>query len=192
MLRYSSPWELLVAVILSAQCTDKMVNKVTEQLFKKYTCLNDYVNADIHEFEKDIYKTGFYRMKAKHILESAQIINGHYKGEVPQNMKEILTLPGVGRKTANVVLGNAFGIIEGIAVDTHVIRLAHVLQLSKQNDPEKIEKDLIKIVPRKEWLRFTYLLIEYGRAYCVARKHDHKHCPLTLLLNRNKGKGKCT
>ena len=192
MLRYSSPWELLVAVILSAQCTDKMVNKVTEKLFKKYTCLNDYVNADVHEFEKDIYKTGFYRMKAKHILESARIINEHHKGKVPQSMKEILTLPGVGRKTANVVLGNAFGIIEGIAVDTHVIRLAHVLQLSKQKDPEKIEKDLIKIVPRKEWLRFTYLLIEYGRAYCSARKHDHTHCPLTLLLNRNKGKRKRT
>jgi len=183
MLRYSSPWELLVAVILSAQCTDIMVNKVTEKLFKKYTCLDDYVNADIHEFEKDIYMTGFYRMKAKHILESARIISKDYKGEVPRNMKEILTLPGVGRKTANVVLGNAFGVVEGIAVDTHVIRLVRVLRLSEHSDPKKIEKDLMKIVPRKEWLRFTYLLIEYGRKYCSARKHDHTNCPLTKALS---------
>jgi len=183
MLQHSSPWELLVAVILSAQCTDKMVNKVTEKLFRKYTCLDDYINADIHEFEKDIYATGFYRMKAKHILESASIIRKKYKGEVPRSMKEILTLPGVGRKTANVVLGNAFGVVDGIAVDTHVIRLSHVLGLSKQSEPEKIEKDLMKIVPREEWLRFTYLLIEYGRNYCSARKHDHKNCPLTKILN---------
>lgn len=183
MLRYSSPWELLVAVILSAQCTDKMVNKVTEKLFKKYICLDDYVNAHIGEFEKDIYATGFYRMKAKHILESARIVRKRYGGKVPQSMNKILTLPGVGRKTANVVLGNAFGVVEGIAVDTHVIRLAHVLGLSKQSNPEKIEKDLMKIVPRKEWLRFTYLLIEYGRAYCSARKHDHENCPLTVLFN---------
>ena len=182
MLNYSSPWELLVAVILSAQCTDKMVNRVTEKLFKKYKYFRDYIHADRAEFEKDIYKTGFYRMKAKHILESAHLVNTMYKGEVPQSMKEILTLPGVGRKTANVVLGNAYGVVEGIAVDTHVMRLAHVLQLSKHNDPNNIEKDLMKIVPPSEWLRFTYLLIEYGRAYCSARKHDHKNCPLTKVL----------
>lgn len=181
MLRYSSPWELLVAVILSAQCTDRMVNKVTEKLFKKYTCLDDYLHANSHEFEKDIYATGFYRMKTKHILESAHIISKKYNGKIPRTMKEIITLPGVGRKTANVVLGNAFGVIEGIAVDTHVIRLAHVLGLSKQSDPKNIEKDLMKIVPRSEWLRFTYLLIEYGRKYCSARKHDHKNCPLTRI-----------
>ena len=183
MLRYSSPWELLVAVILSAQCTDKMVNKVTENLFKKYRCLDDYVNADISNFEKDIYKTGFYHMKAKHILESAYIVKNMYKGQVPQSMKEILTLPGVGRKTANVVLGNAFGVVEGIAVDTHVMRLSRVLGLTKNTDPEKIEKDLMKIVPRDEWLRFTYLLIEYGRAYCIARKHNHEQCPLTRIFD---------
>lgn len=183
MLRYTSPWELLVAVILSAQCTDKMVNKVTADLFKKYVKLEDYVNADIREFEKDIYKTGFYHMKAKHILESAHIIKNHYKGLVPKSMEEILTLPGVGRKTANVVLGNAYGVIEGIAVDTHVGRLARVLKLSNHTDPGKVEKDLMKIVPHAEWLRFTYLLIEYGRAYCIARKHDHINCPLTKILH---------
>lgn len=183
MLNYSSPWELLVAVILSAQCTDKMVNKVTEKLFKKYTCLDDYIKADLHIFEKDIYATGFYRMKAKHILECAQIIKSRYRGEVPHTMKEILTLPGVGRKTANVVLGNAYGVVEGIAVDTHVIRLSRVLQLSSHTDPKNIEKDLMKIVPPKEWLRFTYLLIEYGRKYCSARRHDHKNCPLSRLFS---------
>ena len=181
MLRYSSPWELLVAVVLSAQCTDKMVNKVTEKLFKKYTCLDDYVNANTHEFEKSIYKTGFYRIKANHIIQSAQIIKEKYQGNVPSSMKELLTLPGVGRKTANVVLGNAFGIIEGIAVDTHVMRLSRVLHLSKHTNPEKIEKDLMKIVPRAEWLHITYLLIEYGRVYCTARKHDHKNCPLEKI-----------
>ncbi|MCX6730283.1 MAG: endonuclease III [Candidatus Roizmanbacteria bacterium] len=182
MLNYSSPWELLVAVILSAQCTDKMVNRVTEKLFKKYPHLDDYVDADIYEFEKDIFATGFYRMKAKHILASAHIIKNRHNGEVPKSMSEILMLPGVGRKTANVVLGNAYGVVEGIAVDTHVMRLSHILQLSKHTDPKNIEIDLMKVVPRKEWLRFTYLLIEYGRKYCSARKHDHKNCPLTQLL----------
>lgn len=182
MLHYSNPWELLVAVILSAQCTDKMVNRVTEVLFKKYKTLKDYVRADLAEFEKDIFMTGFYRMKAKHILEAAHIVSNQYGGVVPHTMKEMLALPGVGRKTANVVLGNAYGVIEGIAVDTHVRRLSKLLGLSQKNDPEKIEKDLMKIVPPAQWLHFTYLLIEYGRAYCSARKHDHSACPLTLAL----------
>ncbi|MCX6732003.1 MAG: endonuclease III [Candidatus Roizmanbacteria bacterium] len=184
MLNYSSPWELLVAVILSAQCTDKMVNRVTEKLFKKYQILEDYINADVSEFEKDNFATGFYRMKAKHILASAHIIKNKYNGEVPKSMVEILKLPGVGRKTANVVLGNAYGVIEGIAVDTHVIRLSHILRLSKHTDPKNIEKDLMKVVPHKEWLKFTYLLIEYGRKYCSARKHDHKNCPMTRILSK--------
>ena len=182
MLRYSTPWELLVAVILSAQCTDKMVNRVTEHLFKKYTSLNDYVNADPSEFEKDIFKTGFYHMKTKHILASARILKEHYNGTVPHSMEEILTLPGVGRKTANVVLGNAYGVVEGIAVDTHVKRLSRILKLTRHTDPDKIEQDLLKIIPRKEWLRFTYLLIEYGRKYCIAKRHDHLHCPLTTIV----------
>jgi endonuclease III len=126
MLRYSSPWELLVAVMLSAQCTDKQVNKVTEKLFKKYKNLNDYLSASQKEFEKDIFSTGFYRSKAKHILATARIIKSQYNSLVPQTMKEMVQLPGVGRKTANVVLGNAFGVIEGIAVDTHVKRLSKV------------------------------------------------------------------
>lgn len=183
MLRFSSPWELLVAVILSAQCTDKMVNKVTKKLFTKYTTLDDYVNASPKEFERDIFSTGFYRAKTKHILATAQIIKNTYKGVLPQTMKEMIQLPGVGRKTANVVLGNAFGVVEGIAVDTHVIRIARVLGLTKNRDPEKIERDLMKIVPRKEWLHFTYLLIEYGRKYCIAKKHDHVNCPLTIFFS---------
>lgn len=188
MLWYSSPWELLVAVMLSAQCTDKVVNKVTAKLFKKYKNLDDYINASHREFEKDIFSTGFYRAKTKHILATAHIIKSSYKGVVPQTMKEMIELPGVGRKTANVVLGNAFDVVEGIAVDTHVRRISRMLGLTKYMDPEKIEKDLMEIIPRKEWLRFTYLLIEYGRTYCPAIRHDHTNCPLTLLLNRNERK----
>lgn len=184
MLHFGNPWELLVAVILSAQCTDKQVNKVTVNLFKKYRTLDDYITVGRKEFEKDIYTTGFYHMKAKHILQSASIVKNTYHGEVPRTMKEILQLPGVGRKTANVVLGNAYGVVDGIAVDTHVGRLARVLKLSTNHDPEKVERDLMKIVPQSQWLRFTYLLIEYGRAYCTARKHDHDNCPLTKILPR--------
>jgi len=182
MLRYSTPWELLVAVILSAQCTDKMVNKVTGKLFKKYVTLDNYVNAHIFEFEKDIHSTGFYRMKAKHILKTAYIIKTKYNGKVPNTMKELIQLPGVGRKTANVVLGNAFGVIEGIAVDTHVRRLARVFGLTQHTDPDKIEEDLMKLIPQDEWLVFTYRMIEYGRTYCIGRKHEHLQCPLTHLL----------
>lgn len=182
MLRYSSPWELLVAVMLSAQCTDKQVNKVTASLFRKYKTLDAYTHADRKEFEQDIYTTGFFRTKAKHILETAQLVQAKYGGIVPQSMKEMITLPGVGRKTANVVLGNAYGIVEGIAVDTHVRRLAHVLKLTTHTDPDKIERDLMRILPKEKWLSFTYLLIEYGRAYCTARRHDHANCPLTKVL----------
>ncbi len=182
MLQYSSTWELLVAVILSAQCTDKMVNKITQTLFKKYRSLHDYAIADIKEFEKDIFSAGFYHTKAQHIIASAQIIETKFGGHVPKTMKEMISLPGVGRKTANVVLGNAYGIVEGIAVDTHVIRLSKVLGLTREIEPEKIEKALMKLLPKKEWLGFTYLLIEYGRKYCVAKKHDHTNCPLTHLL----------
>jgi endonuclease-3 len=183
MLQYSTPWELLVAVMLSAQCTDKQVNKTTEKLFKKYKSLDDYISTFQKEFERDIFSTGFYRTKTKHILAAAKIIKEKYGGEVPHTMKEMVKLPGVGRKTANVVLGNAFGVVEGIAVDTHVIRLSKVLGLTKNTEPVKIEKDLMKIIPRDEWLRFTYLLIEYGRKYCIAKKHEHKKCPLMIKLS---------
>lgn len=182
VLHYSNPWELLVAVILSAQCTDIQVNKVTAKLFQKYKKLEDYIHADKQEFEKDIYSTGFYHNKAKHILQSARIIQDTFDGKVPHTMKEILTLPGVARKTANVVLGNAYGIVSGIAVDTHVIRLSRLWGLTQEKDPIKIEKDLMKIIPRKDWMKFTYQTIEYGRKYCHAKKHDHENCPLTSLL----------
>lgn len=179
VLKYSNNWELLVAVILSAQCTDKMVNRVTEKLFKKYKTLEDYVKADIKEFEQDIRSTGFYHNKAKNILNAAKIIKEKFARNVPNTMQDLLTLPGVARKTANVVLGNAFGIVEGIAVDTHVKRLSKVLGLTNNDDPERIEKDLMEILPRKEWFDFTYRIIEYGRKYCTARNHNHDNCPLT-------------
>lgn len=177
-LKYSNNWELLVATILSAQCTDKKVNEVTEKLFKKYKTLDDYVEADLKEFEQDIKSTGFYHGKAKNILASAKIVKEKFGGNIPKTMEEILTLPGVARKTANVVLGNAYGIIEGIAVDTHVRRLSRLLGLTKENDPNKIEQDLMRIIPKQEWFGITYWLIDYGRKYCPARKHDHSNCPL--------------
>jgi len=181
VLKYSNNWELLVAVILSAQCTDKMVNKVTDKLFKKYKTLADYVKADPKEFENDIRSTGFFRNKTKNILAAAKIIKNKFGGVVPNTMKDLLTLPGVARKTANVVFGNAFGIYEGIAVDTHVRRLAKLYGLTDHDDPDKIEQDLMKIVPKKDWFKFTYLMIDYGRKYCFARKHDHKNCPLVFI-----------
>jgi endonuclease-3 len=182
VLNYSNNWELLVAVVLSAQCTDKMVNKVTEKLFRKYKTLSDYVRADPNEFEKDIRSTGFFRNKTKNILATAKLIKDKYKGGVPKTMKDLLTLPGVARKTANVVLGNAYGIYEGIAVDTHVRRLSKLYGLTDEDDPDKIEQDLMKIIPKKDWFKFTYLMIDYGRKYCPARRHDHKNCPLTKII----------
>ncbi len=178
MLKYQNNWELLVSVILSAQCTDKKVNEVTEKLFKKYIALDDYVNADPRIFEQDIFSTGFYRAKTKNILASAKMLKKDFNREVPRTMQEILTLPGVGRKTANIVLGNAFGVVEGIAVDTHVKRIASILGLTKSSNPTIIELDLMALIPKKDWFHATYLFIEYGRAYCKATRHDHAHCPL--------------
>lgn len=184
-LRYSNNWELLVAVILSAQCTDKKVNEVTEHLFKKYRTLNGYVRANRAVFEQDVHATGFYRAKTKNILAAAKMVKdpppGGFGGKVPKTMEEILMIPGVARKTANVVLGNAYGIVEGIAVDTHVRRLSKLLGLTDHTDPVKIERDLMAILPKKEWFDFTYRMIEYGRKYCTARKHEHKRCPLTKI-----------
>lgn len=180
-LHYKNNWELLVAVILSAQCTDKKVNEVTADLFKKYQTLDDYVNADPREFEADIRSTGFYRNKTKNILGAAKVVKEQFKGRVPKTMQEILTIPGVARKTANVVLGTAYGVVEGIAVDTHVIRLSNLLRLTKHADPVKIERDLMELLPKEEWLGFTYRLIDYGRAYCPARLHDHAQCPLSNI-----------
>lgn len=181
-LRFSNNWELLVAVILSAQCTDKKVNEVTKVLFKKYKTLNDYINANAKEFEKDIHSTGFYKNKTKSVLGAARVIKQKFAGVLPRTMKEMLTIPGVGRKTANVVLGNAYNIVEGIAVDTHVKRLSKLFGLTNHTDPDKIEQDLMQVLPKKYWFEFTYLLIDYGRKYCSARKHDHAHCPLSLIL----------
>lgn len=180
-LKYGNNWELLVAVVLSAQCTDKKVNEVTEKLFRKYRTFDDYLAADIKKFEKDIKSTGFYRNKAKNILVAAKIVKEKFGGRVPNTMEEILTLPGVARKTANVVLGNAYGAVEGIAVDTHVRRLTRKLDLTDNDDPNKIEQDLIGLLPKKEWLGFTYRIIEYGRQICPARKHDCKNHPLTKI-----------
>jgi endonuclease-3 len=177
-LAFSNTWELLVAVELSAQCTDKKVNEVTGTLFKKYRTLDDYINADRRAFEQDIRATGFYRNKAKNILAAAKVVKEKFRGKLPRTMEEMLTIPGVGRKSANVILGNAYGVVEGIAVDTHVKRLAGVLGLSREKTPEKIERDLMKIIPKKDWFRATYELIEYGRKYCPARPHRHELCPL--------------
>lgn len=181
VLRYSNPWELLVSVMLSAQCTDKKVNEVTEKLFRKYKTLDDYAKASQKEFEQDIRPTGFFRNKTAHILATAHIVKETYGGIVPSSMEDLLALPGVARKTANIVLGNAYGIVEGIAVDTHVRRLAIKLGLTDKKDPAKIEKDLMELLPRSEWFRFPYYMIEYGRQICPARKHECEHHPLTKL-----------
>lgn len=178
-LHFSNPWELLVAVQLSAQCTDKKVNEITPMLFKKYRKLDDYVHANRAEFEKDIRPSGFYRNKAKNILAAAKMIEERFHGKLPRTMEEMVTVPGVGRKSANVILGNAYGVVEGIAVDTHVIRLSNALGLTThRSDPIKIERDLMAVLPKKEWFSFTYRLINYGRQYCPARKHQAVGCPL--------------
>jgi endonuclease-3 len=186
-LKFSNNWELLVAVQLSAQCTDKKVNEVTPVLFKKYPKLEDYVKAGatargVREFEKDIHQCGFYRAKTRNILTAAKVVKEQFHGKLPRTMAEMVTIPGVGRKSANVILGNAYGVVEGIAVDTHVMRLSHVFGLSREKTPEKIERDLMRIIPQKQWFEATYLLIDYGRKYCVARPHDHAKCPLTKML----------
>lgn len=180
-LKYRNPWELLVAVQLSAQCTDKKVNEVTEALFKKYRTLDDYAKASIKEFQKDIKPTGFYRNKAKNILGAAKMLKEKFHGKIPRTMQEMLSLPGIGRKSANVILGNVYGVVEGIAVDTHVLRLSKKLGLTDNDTPEKIERDLMKIIPRKEWFPITYRLIDYGRKYCTARPHNHENCPLSKI-----------
>jgi len=184
VLDFGSDWELLVAVILSAQCTDKMVNRVTSGLFLKYRAIEDYASADLAEFEADIRPTGFFRNKAKHIVGSAQKILADYGGEVPASMAELLTLPGVARKTANIVLGNAHPEAyatdpeAGIAVDTHVNRLSQRLGLVVSANSDKIERELMEIVPRADWFQLTYLLIEHGRAVCTAKRPRCGECRL--------------
>lgn len=183
-LNYGNNWELLVAVMLSAQCTDKTVNKVTEKLFKKYTTLDDYADADPRIFEKDIHSTGFYKNKTKNILATAKKLRNDFGGEVPQTMKDMLTLPGVARKTANIVLAHAYGVVEGIAVDTHVKRLAQKFGLTSHRNPDKIEKDLMSIFPAKEWSAVNHRFVLYGRYICPARKHDCTKHPLTKIYQK--------
>ncbi len=180
-LHYSNPWELLVAVMLSAQSTDVQVNKTTAALFKKYRTLDDYVRVPQRQLEKDIFSTGFYRTKAKHIRAAAKIVKTKFKGKVPRTMPELLTLPGVARKTANIVLQNAYGVVVGIPVDTHVIRFVNTYDFSDETDPVKIERDLMALFPKKEWLHLSYRVVSYGRTYCPARKHDHAKCPLVKI-----------
>jgi len=177
-LNYSNPIQLLAAVIMSAQCTDKKVNEVTTPLFKKYRTVEDFASADLGVFSKEIKQTGFYRAKALAIITSAKLIRDEHGGKVPNTMADILKLRGVARKTGNVVLGNAYGVVEGIAVDTHVRRLSQRMGFSTNDDPVKIEKDLMALFPKKEWFRLTYLLIEHGRAVCTARGRDCSVCPL--------------
>ena len=178
LLSHRNPWELLVATMLSAQCTDAMVNKVTKKLFKKYRTFNDYLKADQKQFAHDIRSTGFYRQKAKHILATARIIHLKFDDKVPRTMDDLLTLPGVGRKTANIVLQNAYGTVVGIPVDTHVRRLSRLLGITRNTGPDKIEQDLMRLLPKKEWVLLSYRLIAYGREFCPSRAHDHSKCPL--------------
>jgi endonuclease-3 len=178
---YRSHWELLVAVELSAQCTDKKVNEVTERLFKKYRTLDAYVHADPAEFAQDIYATGFFQNKTKNILAAARMVQGEFGGELPRTMVDMLRIPGVARKTANVVLGNAYGIVEGIAVDTHVKRFAIRFNLTNSKDPKKIEQDLMQLLPKEDWFGFTYRVIEYGRQIAPARVYDTTNDPLVAL-----------
>ncbi len=180
-LNFSNPLELLVATILSAQCTDERVNQVTKDLFKKYKTAHDYANADLTELENDIRSTGFFRNKARSLKALGQTLVAEHGGQVPDSMEALVRLPGVGRKTANVVLGNAYCKNEGIVVDTHVKRLASRLGLSDNGNPDKIEQDLMQLVPREQWTLFGHLLIWHGRAVCQARKPKCNECVIQDL-----------
>jgi endonuclease III len=185
-LNFTNPLELLIATILSAQCTDKRVNMVTPALFKKYRTAADYAKAPPAKLEKAIKSTGFFRSKTKSIRGATSTITEKFGGRVPDSMEKLRELPGVGRKTANVVLGNAFHKDEGIVVDTHVIRLSQRLGLTKQTDPEKIERDLMKLVPREHWTNWSHWLIWHGRRRCFARKPDCANCEVFRLCPSGK------
>jgi len=180
-LRHKSAFELLISTILSAQCTDERVNRITPPLFKKFKGPHGFAAAKQAVLEKEIRSAGFYRNKAKNIIGTSKKIVKEFGGKVPGSMDKLTTLPGVARKTANIVLSSAFHIVEGIAVDTHVKRLSGRLGLSRENDPNKIEKDLMGIVPHKDWLDFNYLLVDHGRRICAARKPLCKKCPINYL-----------
>src|SRR5438034_3942453 len=185
-LDFRNPLQLLVATSLSAQCTDKRVNMVTSALFKKYRTAKDYANAPQAEFESAIKSTGFFRSKTKSIRGAMRAIADEHGGRVPDTMEKLNSLPGVGRKTANVVLGNAFGKDEGIVVDTHVIRLSHRFRITRQTDAERIEQDLMKLVPRKHWTNWSHWLIWHGRRRCFARNPDCHHCEIFRLCPSGK------
>jgi endonuclease III len=180
-LNYSDAFQLLIATILSAQCTDVRVNQVTAELFKKYAKPEDFAYASPAEIEKEIRPTGFFRNKTKSIMGASKGLIERFGGQVPRTMEEILTLPGVARKTGNVVLGNAYGIVSGVVVDTHVIRLSRRLDLTRNDDPKKIEQDLMKVIPENRWIKFSHQLIWHGRRVCAARKPKCAECNLESL-----------
>jgi endonuclease-3 len=182
-LHHNSAWELLVATILSAQCTDVRVNMVTPILFKKYPTPAHFATLQPEELEPDIRSTGFFRNKSKSVVGAARKIINDFGGEVPHTMQELLTIPGAARKTANVVLGSWFGIAEGVVVDTHVQRISRRLELTKNDDPRRIEQDLMKVVPRNRWIDFSHQIIHHGRAICIARKPKCAECPLENLCH---------
>jgi len=183
-LRWQNCWQLLVATILSAQCTDERVNKVTPLFFAKWPDPASLAKADLHEIEEVIRSTGFFRNKAKNLLATAKKLQAEHNGQVPSSMQELLALPGVARKTANIILGNCFGLQEGIAVDTHVKRIAYRLGLTQEKSPLKIEQDLMQIVPRSEWSNFNHLLVYFGREICKARKPECAKCILADICPR--------
>ena len=186
-LKYTTPFELLIATILSAQCTDKRVNQVTETLFNKYKGPEDYVSAPLEELEQYIRPTGFYKNKARAIKKCCETLIKDYNGKVPAEMNKLLKLPGVGRKTANVILGAVFD-VPGIVVDTHVKRLAKRLGFTENSNPDKIEKDLEKLLPKEKWRRFSDVLIYHGRDICKARNPRHDICPISQLCPSNEAK----
>ena len=177
-LEHRNAWELLVATILSAQCTDKRVNMVTPGLFAKYPTVQDFAHAPLAELAQDIRTTGFFNNKAKSIIGAARTVLNDFQGEVPRTLEQMLTVPGAARKTANVVLGTAFGIPSGVVVDTHVQRIARRLDLTKELTPEKIERDLMNIIPRDRWILFSHQVIHFGRTLCVARSPKCVQCPI--------------
>ncbi len=180
-LHHSNAWELLVATILSAQCTDKRVNEVTPGLFRKYPTIQDFAAVAPEVLAQDIRSTGFFNNKAKSVTGAARRIISEFGGKVPQEMEQLLTVPGAARKTANVVLGSGFGIASGVVVDTHVSRITHRLDLTKESDPVKIEKDLMKIIPKEKWILFSHQIIHHGRAICVARTPKCAECGIEPL-----------
>lgn len=189
-LRFSNPLELLIATVLSAQSTDVGVNRVTETLFAKYRSCEDYLASKPGELEQDIHATGFFNQKARAIRGLCRMIVEEFGGEVPDTMKELIRLPGVARKTANIVLGNAFGTVEGIAVDTHVHRLSRRLGFSDEEDPNKVERDLMALFPRSKWFTLTYLLIEHGRAVCQAKVPRCEECVVNDLCPSSRVPGR--